>query len=273
MKLLRKSERTLSVIGTELSCPSIVDYGTTTTSYIINYAFVHTALECIQGPELGTGGFCTVYEVKDFELVPERRRTQRRGSSTLLLPLRKQSLDDSASKVKHRNEEASLSPKENPIEYVSMKSRQFIATTVMRNGHARYAMKKLSRKTSKKAASHRPYDREMFVAGVVDLAMEAKFLASLQHPHIIKVRGVSSADSCSDLYFIVLDRLYETLSDRIGVWRKTKKDLSGIRSLVDGKKDLKILKLYNERLCVGYSICSAMMYLHSRRIVYRDLVS
>ena len=54
-----------------------------------------------------------------------------------------------------------------------------------------------------------------------DLALEKEFLTSLDHPHIIKLRGVARSGPAGDA--LVLDRLAETLDQRMKRWRKPAK--------------------------------------------------
>jgi len=59
-----------------------------------------------------------------------------------------------------------------------------------------------------------------------DLALEAEFLASLSHPHIMKLRGLafngtSGFETGPTGYFLIIDRLFETLVDRIQRWAKS----------------------------------------------------
>jgi hypothetical protein len=54
--------------------------------------------------------------------------------------------------------------------------------------------------------------------------MEVKFLAVLRHNHIIKMRALADVPYTSKDFFIVMDRLSETLDDRIEkVWKKDAK--------------------------------------------------
>ena len=74
---------------------------------------------------------------------------------------------------------------------------------------------------------------------VSDLALEAEFLASLSHPHIMKLRGVafngtSAFETGPTGYFLIIDRLFETLGDRIKTWAKS--------SAKNGKGGLSVLK-------------------------------
>lgn len=57
-----------------------------------------------------------------------------------------------------------------------------------------------------------------------DLAMEAQFLASIDHPNIIKLRGitysgVSGFTNGPQGYYLIIDMLPETLDHRIQKWR------------------------------------------------------
>lgn len=115
-------------------------------------------------------------------------------------------------------------------------------------------------------------DRITFLKGVIDLALETKYLASLSHPHVLKLRGVSKNSPFEELgYFVILDRLEETLSKRLTSWMQRKRATRGITGAITGGK-AKVDKLFTERLLVAYDIAEAMDYLHGRRIIYRDLV-
>lgn len=57
-----------------------------------------------------------------------------------------------------------------------------------------------------------------------DLAGEAEFLTTLEHPHIIKLRGMAQAAGFRNGpagYFLVIDRLSDTLDQRIKQWHGT----------------------------------------------------
>lgn len=179
------------------------------------------------GPVLGKGGFCTVSEVKyvSYELTAEEK-------------IRDLSLEDSP--------------------WVGLQNKTYITERYMRNEKARYAIKKVSPGCFKKG------DPQFFVSSTIDLAMEVKFLAVLRHNHIIKMRALAAVPYTSKDFFIVMDRLSETLDDRIdNTWKKQ----AAKRML---KKENKS-ELLLERIVVGYDICSALNFLHKNKIVYRDL--
>jgi len=66
------------------------------------------------------------------------------------------------------------------------------------------------------------YGHEQFIIGVEDLLKETTMLASLDHPNIIKIHGRGAGDKyhrITDGIFILLDRLTETLDERINRWK------------------------------------------------------
>lgn len=102
---------------------------------------------------------------------------------------------------------------------------------------------------------------EQFLIGVEDLIHETAMLASLDHPNIIKIHG-RSGGSLSDSfklngYFILLDRLIDTLEDRMARWKKT--------SPLAGKKPSL------NQVMVASSLAGAILFLHRNHIVFRDL--
>lgn len=128
----------------------------------------------------------------------------------------------------------------------------------LKNGRndTRYAIKTLSESLLT--------EPERFVAGVIDLAVETKFLTIIRHPNIIKMRAVSTTSPFSLGYFIVLDRLYDTLTDRMKAWKDQKSNLSGF-SRVRDLKGAKKKELWVERLMVAYELTGALKYLHDNK--------
>lgn len=124
-----------------------------------------------------------------------------------------------------------------------------------------YAIKELNEASLK--------DVETFVNGVVDLAMEAKWLSSIQHQNIISLHGVSVEDPCSRKYFIIIDQLDDILASRIQTWKKRKP--SGGRSKVLTSRREKRKILWGEQMMAAYGVASALEYLHSQSVMHRDL--
>ena len=136
---------------------------------------------------------------------------------------------------------------------------------------------------------------EKYLIGTVDLIIEGMFLASLSHPNIIKLRALPTGGVmclCDDDdndggggggggidkmgYFLVLDRLYDTLGDRIYDDWKLNHVLTvrkaGLFNLKKNKED--ILDMNEDisiRLKVAMDMSAAIKYLHEKNIIYRDL--
>ncbi len=133
--------------------------------------------------------------------------------------------------------------------------------------HRRYVIKHLNPKL---VLNHKKLS-----IGAKDLVMEAHFLAALDHKNIIKLVGCSASGIAgfatmgrADGFFLVLEKLQGTLSDKISDWRK--------QALVTRRGPLKARNslrrdVMAERLRVAADIASAVAYLHENRILYRDL--
>ena len=150
------------------------------------------------GPLLGVGGFCFVFEVQKFQLKQDFEQNHdkqvvgeveaddikqhvRRKSVSIQLP-------DSSEKVNVINEQAlstttsstnRLSPNDATAEtheshYDVLDARTFMAQHARRKGDARYAIKRL-------AGDLNVLER---TRGMIDLALEAKFLSVMCHPNI-----------------------------------------------------------------------------------------
>jgi hypothetical protein len=172
---------------------------------------------------LGRGGFCVVSEIKKVTL--------KSGAAS-----------EQKNKTKHDDE--------NFVNIVQ--DRNFMQTYCIRNGKdSRYAIKRLS--------DHVLKDHQLFVNGVVDLAIEAKYLAVIRHPNIIKMRAVAVGTRFSRDFFILLDRLYDILPIRLGAWKKRKP--SGLQALMKSKK--KAIAFWLERIAVAHDLACALNYMHS----------
>eukprot|EP00563_Minutocellus_polymorphus_P000143 CAMPEP_0181039824 /NCGR_PEP_ID=MMETSP1070-20121207/10700_1 /TAXON_ID=265543 /ORGANISM="Minutocellus polymorphus, Strain NH13" /LENGTH=836 /DNA_ID=CAMNT_0023117751 /DNA_START=47 /DNA_END=2557 /DNA_ORIENTATION=- len=140
-----------------------------------------------------------------------------------------------------------------------LESRGFMKDHCFREGSPRYAVKLL----------RGDLDSDTKREAALDLAIEAKFLATLSHPNVIKQRGTSGVPGHSQ-FFIILDKLNITLTEKRMAWREQKmKAKSGPFGL---RKDRALLKtLWEERLTAAYDVARALKYLHENNIVYRDL--
>ncbi|KAG7347360.1 serine/threonine protein kinase [Nitzschia inconspicua] len=206
-----------------------------------------TKSEVTLGKVLGKGGFGTVYEVRGFKANFEFLSTSKR----LLMSTRNLM----------GNVDAPYEDEE--VEAGQMESRKFISDHCLRsNGHARYAVKFLSPTTVEDPAS--------FIQGIIDMAIETRILSDTEHPNIIKLRALAKISPFNGDYFIVMDRLYDTLEGRITQWEKRSKRVNGVGKLFDRKGD-KSKELASEKMVAAFDLSSALGYLHNRGIIYRDL--
>ncbi|KAL3801279.1 hypothetical protein HJC23_012679 [Cyclotella cryptica] len=120
-----------------------------------------------------------------------------------------------------------------------------------------------------------------------DLVREAEILSVLQHPNIIKLRGVSFLDATGFVhgpkgYFLIIDRLDETLVDRIAKWKQGPKKgrFDRLQSSVANAVSKAAKKkergsdeviLLHQQLEVMLQIAAAIVYLHDKNIIFRDL--
>ena len=132
----------------------------------------------------------------------------------------------------------------------------------------RYILKNLNPKLA--------FNPKKLLVGAKDLVMEAHFLSSLQHENIIQLQGWSAAGIAgfsetgrADGFFLVFDQLKETLSRRISHWRDRAKE-SKKGSIMKSRTSVR-MQLFAERIEVAIRIADAVEYLHSKRIIYRDL--
>jgi len=204
------------------------------------------------GRVLGRGGFCAVSEITkinlDSKFSTEKEDEDNTHNSSLI--------------------------DEHHI-YNIVQDRQFMATHCLRkqkgkdnkkgggSTNCRYAIKQLQESNRK--------DPSIFINGVVDLVVEARFLSVVRHPNIIKMRAMAIGDLSKTPmpnFFVVLDRLYDILTTRLVTWKKQMP--RGFKKVLD-MKGKKAQSFFVERLTVAYDLACALKYLHDLNIVYRDI--
>jgi len=181
------------------------------------------------GKKLGSGGFSDVYEICSF--VPSHDGIMSKNR-----------------RMKKAHQEA----------------RSFLMehATRTQTGETRYAIKFVKESLLD--------DCEKFDCGAQDLAFEADLLSSLNHPNILKIRGWAThgyeayfKSHRHDGYFIIVDKLNETLTDKIALWKR----------LLDSPNTSKRLRrtILLEQIKVAMDIANALEYLHDNGLIYRDL--
>mmetsp|Transcript_9701 Transcript_9701/g.15018 ORF Transcript_9701/g.15018 Transcript_9701/m.15018 type:complete len:456 (+) Transcript_9701:41-1408(+) len=191
--------------------------------------------EFVQGRVMGKGGFCTVMELHGVILEDD-------GDSVIkrVLPTSGDMEED------ERNVRAAAA------------RRKVFVDTHKRNGESKYVIKKISDDVAK--------DMALYVQGIMDMGVETYYLSVLNHPNIIKLRGVANCEPYERKYFICLDRLTEIMDKRLITWGKDVKKCK--RIFGDSGR---LHQLFQERLEACYGVGSALQHLHEHRIVYRDL--
>jgi hypothetical protein len=86
----------------------------------------------------------------------------------------------------------------------------------------------------------------------------------------VKMRGMCSGPLVSDEFFIILDRLVETLDKRMRTWHVQHQALhKWTRRIFCFKKKQAIAELMIERMMVAYDLAAAFFYLHENRCVHK----
>jgi serine/threonine protein kinase len=170
-------------------------------------------------------------------------------------------------KAKHTSDEnmGEGDPTETEVDgEVEMQGRQFIAEHCIRKGgDARYAIKILSAEIEK--------DQALSIQGMADMKVETHYLSNIEHPNIVKLRAISKIDPYDMKYFIVMDRLYDTLESKIEKWASVAARRHCMLGVMVDRKGKKRAALLEERLVAAFDLAAAIRYLHDRGIIYRDI--
>lgn len=139
-----------------------------------------------------------------------------------------------------------------PDDFEIREERGFLRAHCKRGGLARYAVKQVRDKVAD----------AMKEDAAIDLATEAKFLASLSHPNIIKLRAIVGVPGHPD-FLMVMDRLYSTLSQAMVIWKRDDQRYRGTFGFGRRRTDLEHLRI--DRMIALYDIARALKYLHSHK--------
>jgi serine/threonine protein kinase len=246
------------------------------------------------GQLLGNGGFSSVSEIA-------RIRPQSRSSRRLFNPLEEKSRNYITNNIFCKIERTDgCTPKTKKLlDSTSTKSQK---TSNNRPGLycTQYAVKHLRNRLVTRTP-------EKFKRAAIDLVLEGQLLLFLDHPNIVSLHGwcgdgpkaFASGDPRG--FFLILDKLPVTLEGRIAEWRTEllkyqrqlkrqevvqerrqvvsnwarkalrRNQVDGTMSTTPTKAALGMQDLLLERLKVVHKIGLAVQYMHSKRLIHRDL--
>ena len=246
--------------------------------------------EITVGKRLGRGGFCDVLEVSKIVLQSKNfEKDVKEGTD--INPAETDDHQDEPFVVEIDLPTPTTTRDENEIHYEVTKARDYMSTHFLRQGDARYAIKRL--RTDRSELEQ--------IRAMIDLAVEIKLFSVIWHPNIgrclrlhiwtksvnvncrfltsqamlllslcfepipiVKMRGVSDMSCLSMNSFIVMDRLYGTLDEKIASWRSVRKRNGGLLGITGTNKQV-LHNLLKERLIVAYDLAEAFDYMHSHR--------
>ena len=205
--------------------------------------------EIVTGKVLGQGEFGTVREVTQITDTSQSRLRQLRRMNSFV-----------------SSTESDHVPGDN-IHEVEVQSttilydaKDKVRERCWREGKARYAVKHIRDDLKGKER----------VTAALDLASEAKFLASIDHPNIIRLRATAGRPGAPD-FMIVLDELHSIMTDRIESWKEmelTYRGWLGCRM----RRDESFHHLFVQRLTAAYDVARALNFLHRHRSVKARLI-
>lgn len=214
------------------------------------------------GRILGTGGFSSVFEVMSYTLDPAQKFNPQEQNA-------RKAMKDTALAV------PTVVRTEKEEKGKAEKGKQEPSSTKTLKGvpEPQYAIKHLRRGLIK--------EPDKFERAAIDMVLEAQLLLAMDHPNIVSLRGWAGegvqgySTGRHTAFFIVIDRLVESLDDRLALWRNAHRKYKGRTKMLWGKSKYssKLDHLLDDRLMVTQGITSAIEYMHERRIIYRDLKS
>ena len=218
---------------------------------------------------MGRGGFCAVRELSSIKMTDAAGTKPKKSKLSRLFCLSDKHLNpaallgdgsayDNESVTSAADSDGVGIPKDSLVRRIS-KQRPKNAC-----GCGRYVVKQIN-------TEFQYSDKITYLKAIVDIELEARYMTSLRHPNIMRIRGLANPSlGASGQSFLILDRLDETLAKKMSDWMRRHRQCRGITGAVAGSKKKKE-NLLVERLVAAHNIADAVHYLHTRDIIFRDL--
>jgi len=218
--------------------------------------------EIVLGELVGTGAFCEVHDLHDVRLLRSKNNKCKRRQ------------------IETKEEEETKNDDQ---------QREYIYQTCQDTmGNSRYVVKHLRPNLS----SDRSY--KVFNHARADCLREFEILSRLSHPNIVQLCGYNGGCIANNKYrennisinpdpehfFIVIEKLEETLTQRVRRWIHIKKRMTNdneqqnngtSNSTLAGTQQQLLPPFYVEKLRYARDIASALTHIHSLGMVFRDL--
>jgi len=203
--------------------------------------------EIITAAELGQGGFCSVFAVRDIRQQSPHDKEVLTGDD---ISLRQQFAKQFSN---YREAHYTYSYRHVPGQHLSRMGDP-----------SKQKPPKLALKRLKSSLNKKRYD-----LGAHDLNSEVRLLAKLRHPNIITVYGVgyesgSGSGHTGHISFVLLDQLRCTLKNKLYMWRERR----GMGIFISRSE---LNELWLERTVILMTIASAVEFLHANGVAHRDL--
>ena len=212
------------------------------------------------GVKLGEGAFCDVKEITAIVLKRKSNGDDDHSSNgnekeKFLPQPRQESPNLDSSKTDEADFPVNLFQNQSEIrEYMS---ENCIRKDEIGGDHSRYALKQLKPTNMQKQLEQ----------GLIDISIEAQYLSCLNHPNVIKMRGVAG-EPLTPEFGLVLDRLYLTLEDKMDTWNEETKMATngGLCGCLFGSVDSATkASLVFSAITVAYDLACALRYIHSNK--------
>ena len=172
--------------------------------------------ELTLGKTLGEGGFGIVSEILAFQVITTSNEAVASESvevdPSAAAAAAAAIASGNGSAAANRNDDDDTTPAPDATDdMMELQGRKFIADHCLRDGHdARYAVKLPKPELLS--------NENMLTKALADMVVESHLLSTIEHPNIVKLRATSLQPRYHIEYFIVMDRLYDTLEKRLETW-------------------------------------------------------